>query len=246
MIAGRQSSRSRHEGRHFYTLQAWSDRFLSWSRDIVKKFEAKQDLSVDILVGVQLIEATAQRASRKDRGVLATRAEEIKQAGRRDMPGAVKMAVEPGAAGFDDPDCRSPPGDHLQQGTGGRRRSREGPLQRLVRDVSALLLHPARPATELCKDCTNRLDYVAGMGFDVLYLPPIHPIGRINRKGKNNAEKAAAGRCGQSLGDWSQAKADTRPSIRNWERSKISSSFVSRAKQLGTRSGSRPGLPVCA
>ncbi len=54
------------EGRHIYTLQAWSDRFLTWSRDIVKKFEAKQDLSVDILVGVQLIEATAQRASRKD------------------------------------------------------------------------------------------------------------------------------------------------------------------------------------
>ena len=33
----------------------------------------------------------------------------------------------------------------------------------------------------------KRLDYVAGMGFDVLYLPPIHPIGRIERKGKNNA-----------------------------------------------------------
>ena len=67
------------QGRHLYTLQGWSDRFLSWSRDIVKKLEAKQDLSVDILVGVQLIEATAQRASRKDRGVLATRAEEIKR-----------------------------------------------------------------------------------------------------------------------------------------------------------------------
>jgi len=54
------------EGRHLYTLQAWTDRFLSWSRDIVKKFDAAQDLSVDILVGAQLIEAAAQRASRKD------------------------------------------------------------------------------------------------------------------------------------------------------------------------------------
>src|SRR6266566_4696943 len=83
------------EGRHLYTLQAWTDRFLSWSRDIVKKFEAAQDLSVDILVGVQLIEATAQRASRKDRGSLATRAEEIKRLATRDMPGALKMALSP-------------------------------------------------------------------------------------------------------------------------------------------------------
>src|SRR5581483_10862578 len=36
------------------------------------------------------------------------------------------------------------------------------------------------------KDCIARLPYIAGMGFDVLYLPPIHPIGRINRKGRNN------------------------------------------------------------
>jgi len=83
------------EGRHLYTLQAWTDRFLSWSRDIVKKFDAAQDLSVDILVGAQLIEAGAQRASRKDRGVLATRAEEIKRLATRDMPGAVRMALSP-------------------------------------------------------------------------------------------------------------------------------------------------------
>ena len=47
------------QGRHLYTLQAWTDQFHSWSRDMVKKFEAAQDLSVDILAGVQLIEATA-------------------------------------------------------------------------------------------------------------------------------------------------------------------------------------------
>jgi len=36
------------------------------------------------------------------------------------------------------------------------------------------------------RDCEARLPYIAGMGFDVLYLPPIHPIGRTNRKGRNN------------------------------------------------------------
>ena len=38
-----------------------------------------------------------------------------------------------------------------------------------------------------------RLPYVAAMGFDVLYLPPIHPIGRTYRKGRNNAETAGPG-----------------------------------------------------
>src|SRR5450432_3769060 len=47
------------EGRHVYTLQAWTDRFQSWSRDLAKKFEAAQDISVDIVAGIQLIEATA-------------------------------------------------------------------------------------------------------------------------------------------------------------------------------------------
>src|ERR1051325_641358 len=42
------------------------------------------------------------------------------------------------------------------------------------------------------KDCAARLGYVAAMGFDTLYLPPIHPIGRTHRKGKNNALEAGA------------------------------------------------------
>jgi starch synthase (maltosyl-transferring) len=55
-------------------------------------------------------------------------------------------------------------------------------------------LRPGRGGTLL--DCLKRLDYVAGMGFDVVYFPPIHPIGRVNRKGKNNAERAASDEVG--------------------------------------------------
>jgi starch synthase (maltosyl-transferring) len=46
------------------------------------------------------------------------------------------------------------------------------------------------------KDCEARLPYIAQMGFDVLYLPPIHPIGQTHRKGKNNAPVAAPGDVG--------------------------------------------------
>ena len=48
-------------------------------------------------------------------------------------------------------------------------------------------------------DCIARLPDIAALGFDVVYLPPIHPIGTTNRKGRNNALKAAAGRSGQPL-----------------------------------------------
>jgi starch synthase (maltosyl-transferring) len=219
------------QGRHFYTLQGWSDRFLTWSRDIVKKLEAKQDLSVDILVGVQLIEATAQRASRRDRGVLATRAEEIKRLATRDMPGAVKMAVGPELQA-------------LMIQTADRRRattySRELAVvvdrekarfsawyEMFPRSCST---QPGRPGT--LKDCANRLNYVAAMGFDVVYLPPIHPIGRINRKGRNNAEKAAPEDVGSpwAIGSSEGGHKAIDPQLGTLEDFK---NFVSRAKQLG-------------
>ena len=47
------------QGRHLYTLQAWVDRFQGWRRDLAKKFDAGQDVSVDVLTGVQLIERAA-------------------------------------------------------------------------------------------------------------------------------------------------------------------------------------------
>ncbi len=55
------------------------------------------------------------------------------------------------------------------------------------------------------KDCEDRLSYIAGMGFDVLYLPPIHPIGITNRKGKNNQPVAAPDDVGSPWAIGSQA-----------------------------------------
>ena len=56
---------------------------------------------------------------------------------------------------------------------------------------------PARCGTARFKDATEHLDYVAAMGFDVVYLPPIHPIGEVNRKGPNNT--LDPGRVGRRL-----------------------------------------------
>jgi starch synthase (maltosyl-transferring) len=50
------------------------------------------------------------------------------------------------------------------------------------------------------KDCEKLLPRVAAMGFDTLYFPPIHPIGEVNRKGKNNATNAQKGDVGSPWG----------------------------------------------
>ena len=83
------------EGRHLYTLQAWTDRFQSWSRDLAKKFEAAQDISVDILVGVQLIEATADRATGKDKIALAAAAAELRKLSAANIAAAVEKSSSP-------------------------------------------------------------------------------------------------------------------------------------------------------
>ena len=54
------------------------------------------------------------------------------------------------------------------------------------------------------KDCEKLLPRVAAMGFDTLYFPPIHPIGEVNRKGKNNATNAQAEDVGSPWGIGSQ------------------------------------------
>ena len=78
----------------------------------------------------------------------------------------------------------------------------------------------------------------AELGFDVLYLPPVHPIGRTNRKGRNNALAAEAGRPGQPVGDRRRTRAATRRSTRSSAPSPTSSASSPRRGSTGSRSRS--------
>jgi starch synthase (maltosyl-transferring) len=178
------------EGRHLYTLQAWIDHFQSWSRDLEKKLTAAQDISVDILTGAQLIEAAAARASGKDKALLTTSAAEIRMLSQTNLPKAVEKSSSPELIALMIRNA-----DRRRATTYGRElvvvvdreKARFSAWYEMFPRSSSL--QPARHGT--LQDCIKRLDYVSGMGFDVLYLPPIHPIGRVNRKGKNNEEKAS-------------------------------------------------------
>jgi len=82
------------------------------------------------------------------------------------------------------------------------------------------------------KDCERLLPRVASMGFDTLYFPPIHPIGEVNRKGKNNATNAEHGDVGSPWGIGSQygGHKSTHPELGTIEDFK---SLVQKAKELG-------------
>jgi starch synthase (maltosyl-transferring) len=177
------------QGRHLYTLQAWTDRFQSWSRDLAKKFEAAQDISVDILAGVQLIAATAARASGKDKALLAASAQEIRKLAATNLPKAVERSSNPELKALMIRNAdrhRATTYSRELVVVVDREKARFSAWYEMFPRSSSPQL--SRPGT--LKDCIKRLDYVAGMGFDVFYLPPIHPVGRVHRKGKNNAEKA--------------------------------------------------------
>jgi starch synthase (maltosyl-transferring) len=219
------------EGRHLYTLQAWIDHFQSWTRDLGKKFEAAQDLSVDILTGVQLIEAAAARASGKDKSVLTTAAAEIRKLAATDMPKAVDKSSSPDLKALMIRNAdrhRATTYDRELAVIVDREKARFSAWYEMFPRSSST--QPGRLST--LQDCAKRLDYVAGMGFDVVYLPPIHPIGRVNRKGKNNAERALPDDVGSpwAIGASEGGHKAIDPKLGTLQDFK---QFVARAKKLG-------------
>ncbi len=176
------------QGRYLYTVAAWPDRFASWNRDIRKKLDAGQDITLDILVGINLITETAERASGSDGKRLSECAVEIKTLREKNPLLAVDAAEEPSLV-------------ELMQRHADRRRAtiyrRELPVvvdREKARFSTWYEMFPRSCAPEAghhgtFRDCEKKLPYIAEMGFDVLYFPPIHPIGVTNRKGKNNSEK---------------------------------------------------------
>jgi starch synthase (maltosyl-transferring) len=167
-----------------YTIQAWVDRFTSWREGFRMKVEANQDVKIDTLVGAELLEAAAQRAPGEASKQLQQWAAILRQQSGSATAIDLALADDVAALVAAHPDRRFAV-------------TYERELQVVVEQEKARFsawyeMFPRSCAPEPGKhgtftDCEKRLPYVAAMGFDVLYLPPIHPIGRAFRKGKNNA-----------------------------------------------------------
>jgi starch synthase (maltosyl-transferring) len=181
-------------GRYRYTVEAWLDPFKGWRRDMQKRLAAYQDVSVDLVIGGQLVEAAARRASGREARSLKSIAERALDTSA-DITERIRLIM---GADVDELVGRHP---DLELAT---RYDLE--LEVLVEPERACFsawyeLFPRSTAPEPGRhgtfaDVQRRLDYVEELGFDTLYLPPIHPIGRLKRKGPNNRETAEPGDLG--------------------------------------------------
>jgi starch synthase (maltosyl-transferring) len=173
-------------GRHEFTIEAWWDRYGTFCRDLEVKHKAGADLSVEIAEGRQLLEQVKERAESNESKIVASALNWLTGA-------AVDASIEILLAG----DLR----EVMQEAEERLCLYRREPhfaidVERPQAAFGAWYeLFPRSATDDLSRhgtfdDMIRRLPAIKDMGFDVLYLPPIHPIGVTNRKGKNNSLEA--------------------------------------------------------
>lgn len=174
-------------GIYEYTVQAWVDEFGSLKRDLIKKIAAGQDVG-DLVEEIALLfDKTAPHAPGIFGERLRASAKELRRSDGETAAQAVVTAPGLADAARRSADRRTAAtSDRIYEVLVERPRALTGAWYEMFpRSTSP---DPKRPGT--LKDCADRLSYVAEMGFDVVYLPPIHPIGDTFRKGPNNTLKA--------------------------------------------------------
>ncbi|MDQ4078757.1 MAG: alpha-1,4-glucan--maltose-1-phosphate maltosyltransferase [Chloroflexota bacterium] len=181
----------RELGRYRYTIQGWVDPFLNWSRDLSKRVDAGQDVTVDLRIGANLIEAAAERATGLDADQLTLSASRLREGGER----AIEQALSTDLARL-----MRRYADRTHATTYDKELGVMAERER-ARFCAWYEFFPRSCAGEpgqhgTFKECESRLPYVASMGFDIVYLPPVHPIGRSFRKGRNNRTVAEPGDVG--------------------------------------------------
>ena len=182
----------RANARHRYTIEAWKDAIGSWREAITTKLAAGQPVVTELAEGRALLEGAAGRSRGADARTIAGGLERARRA-RTDASRVAALADDAMVAA-----ARR----HPDRSAATRYRS-ELPLMvdREQARCSAWYelfprsqgRDPDHPVATTLRDAEWRLPQIAAMGFDVVYLPPIHPIGRTNRKGRDNSVTARRG-----------------------------------------------------
>jgi starch synthase (maltosyl-transferring) len=185
-------------GRYEYTVAGWVDHFQGWRRDFAKKVKAGVDVWLGLLVGADLIAEAAARAEAsgapEDGAWLDSLSKSLRVTPNADLDEPVRLALSDQTASFANkyPDRAYAVRHRVLAVTVDGPRSRFSAWYEMF--PRSIWRESAQHAT--FKDVEGRLDYLEELGFDVLYFPPIHPIGRTHRKGKNNSPTAQPGEAG--------------------------------------------------
>jgi len=163
-------------GQYIYTIAGWIDPFQTWYKDFLKRIAAGQDISVDLQIGKALLNSAADRASGDD-------AQKLMLAARNLHPEEINDRLAALASSYSDRTNAT----HYKE------------LRVTVDRLKARFSTWYEMFPRSCgtfKDCEAILPQIADMGVDVLYFPPVHPIGAAFRKGKNNSRQAEPGEPG--------------------------------------------------
>jgi starch synthase (maltosyl-transferring) len=218
-------------GHYRYSVLAWVDAFESWCHDLERR-EDLADIRIALAVGAALIEDAASRAARDDAEILRAWSKSLRSAAddpRSDGGSLKTIALD--TVRID-----------IARRHADRRFARALDFALIVDRKRAEFstwyeLFPRSSADEAGKhgtfrDVEEQLPELARMGFDVLYFPPIHPIGRVNRKGSNNSLAAAPTDVGSpwAIGAAEGGHKAILPALGGFDEFR---SLVARAAQLG-------------
>ncbi len=185
----RASFKVEEQGTYVFTVQAWIDHFDTWYDGFKKKAAAKVDVKVELMEGAIFLKTLAENG-KANLLSLATKLENTDQ-----HQAAVELVLSEGFAQIvkDYPlkENETTYAHELQVLVETKKANFSAWYEFFPRSSS---LEPGKHGT--FQDCAKLLPRIAKMGFDVLYFPPIHPIGKLNRKGKNNNVRAQKGEPG--------------------------------------------------
>ncbi|MEX1037357.1 MAG: alpha-1,4-glucan--maltose-1-phosphate maltosyltransferase [Acidimicrobiia bacterium] len=176
-------------GWHF-RLTAWVDHFRTWTHGLAKKATADVVTDLDLDIGSELVSAASSRAKGSDARKLGDLADQLADRAV-DLPERTVIALSDDLAVLmaSHPDrTRATVSEDTFEVFVDRERAAFSTWYELF--PRSWSLAPGDRGS--FADVEKQLDYVAGMGFDVLYLPPIHPIGTTFRKGPNNSLAAGS------------------------------------------------------
>jgi starch synthase (maltosyl-transferring) len=171
-------------GRYVYAIEAWTDEFATWRHGFELKQKAGADLTLEAIEGAGML-TKARAGGNVAAAVILRQCEDFLQTGDA-APLLTAELKDAMAESQLRPDLTR---SQLFPLMADRPRARAGAWYEMVPRSQGRT--PGQHGT--FKDCIARLPDIAAMGFDVVYLTPIHPIGYTNRKGRNNAVTAAEG-----------------------------------------------------
>lgn len=216
------------QGIYAYKVEGWVDYGLNWQHGISRKIEDEQHVSSELLEGIEHIKSISKKASAREKDYLKHVQDLFKSEDHYNE--AIVEAV----------------GDKLhrlfykypKKDLANSSKEFKVYVDRLKARFSTWYEFFPRSSSDkegkhgTFKDCERLLPRVANMGFDTLYFPPIHPIGEVNRKGKNNTIEAKNNDVGSTWGIGSKhgGHKDIHPELGSMEDFKA---LIHQAKDMG-------------